>query len=219
MSSPRHSSALAVAVVTGSHPYDVRGFQRLLRSIPGADCYPQHLEDFVESDQQARAWDVVLFYMMPEPEPPRGNGGWEARIGPALEALGTTQQGIFVLHHAILAYWDWPFWSGIVGIPNRHLRGEHGYHAGQQVRVHIADPAHPITRGLAPWMLVDETYEMDEPGADSQVLLTTDHPQSMRAVGWARGFKEARVFCLELGHDDRAFADERFREAVSRGLQ
>ena len=112
MSSPGHSSALAVAVVTGSHPYDVRGFQRLLRSIPGADCYPQHLEDFVQSDQRSRAWDVVLFYMMPEPEPPRQNGGWEARIGPALEALGTTQQGILVLHHAILAYWDWPFWWG-----------------------------------------------------------------------------------------------------------
>jgi uncharacterized protein len=213
------SRDLSVAVVTGCHPYDVRGFQRLFRSVPGADCYFQHLEDFVHGADRAREWDVVLFYMMPEPEPPRSSGGWEGRIGSVLESLGTSDQGIFLLHHAILTYWDWPFWSDIVGIRQRRLWGDHGYHHGQDIHVQIADPDHPITRGLAPWSLVDETYEMDEPAADSQVLLTTDHPQSMQALGWVRTFGQSRVFCLELGHDDQAYANAELREVVRRGIE
>ena len=36
----------------------------------------------------------------------------------ALEELGTTSQGIVLLHHALAAFPQWPFWSKLVGIPH-----------------------------------------------------------------------------------------------------
>ena len=94
--------------------------------------------------------------------PPEDAPGYEGRIGKVLETLGEKNQGVFLLHHAILTYWGWPFWSDVVGIGDRHLRA---YHHDETLRVEIADPDHPITRGLSPWTIVDETYEMDEPVA------------------------------------------------------
>ncbi len=210
---------VTVAVITGGHPYDVRGFTHMFRRIRAADCYIHHLEDFVCAGAQAQEYDVALFYTMPEPQPPRNTGGWEDRIQPALEELGTTEQGIFLLHHAILTYWDWPFWSDIVGIRQRHLWGEHGYHHDQEIRVRISDQDHPITRGLTDWTITDETYEMDEPAADNRILLTTDPPQSMTAIGWTRTFRQSRVFCLGLGHDNQAYADDGLRQVIERGIQ
>ena len=35
------------------------------------------------------------------------------------------------------------------------------------------------------WEMADETYMMDEPGADSEILLTANHPRSIeRAIAW-----------------------------------
>lgn len=56
-------SEIKVAMVTGHHEYDVVDFQQLLRSIPGIDFYPQHMEDFVlDSDQARKQYDVIAFY-------------------------------------------------------------------------------------------------------------------------------------------------------------
>ena len=44
---------LKVAMITGHHEYEVVPFQRMLRSLPDLDIYPQHLEDFI--------WDTAYF--------------------------------------------------------------------------------------------------------------------------------------------------------------
>jgi type 1 glutamine amidotransferase len=53
---------------------------------------------------------------------------------------------------------------------------------------------------------------------DSHVLLTTDHPKSMRTIAWTRQVGQARVFCLESGHDRVTFADPNFRTVLGRGI-
>ncbi len=205
-----------VAVVTGNHPFDVPAFHALFRSTPGIDAYVQHLEDYAGSSAEVRAgYDVVLFYNM-HTETPTGKGPWPAKATrAAVEALGDSRPGIFVLHHAILAYPEWPLWSELVGIPDRRF----GYHHGERIRVDVASPDHPITRGLASWEMVDETYTMADAGPDAEVLLTVEHPRSMRTIAWTRRFREALVFCLELGHDAAAYADPAFRTVVARGIQ
>ena len=47
------NSQVKVAIVTGHHEYDVINFQRMLRSFPDIDFYPQHLEDFILDDEEA----------------------------------------------------------------------------------------------------------------------------------------------------------------------
>lgn len=209
-------SDLRVAVVTGGHPFDVIGFHNLFRALPEADCYIQHMEHYTTTPPETRAgYDAVLFYNMHMETPTGEEPRWtEKGIKATLEELGETLQGIFVLHHAILAFPDWPLWSEIVGIPDRRF----GFYHDESIHVEVANPEHPITRGLAPFDLVDETYTMQDAGPGSDILLTTDHPRSMKTIGWTRQYKKARVFCLELGHDNAAYANPNLRTLISRGI-
>lgn len=213
---PRSRKA-TVAVVTGGHPFDVPGFHALFRSFPDADCYIQHMEDYISDNGKVRdAYDVVLFYNMPRGVPSEDAPGYEGRIGKVLQRLGETEQGVFLLHHAILAYQDWPFWSEVVGIANRELDS---YHHDERLVVEVEDLDHPVTHGLASWEMVDETYVMADPDSTSRVLLSVDHPKSMKAVAWTRMLKNARVFCFQSGHDNQTYADPHFRQVVRRGIQ
>jgi trehalose utilization protein len=201
---------VSLAVITGAHPFDVPAFHTLFRSLAGVETYIQSLDDFVADWGQVReAYDVVLFYNMhmDTPAPPEA-------VGAALERLGQTPQGVFILHHALLAWPQWPVWSALVGIPDRGF----GYHIGETIQVQVADAGHPITRGLTGWEMVDETYTMADAGPDSQVLLTVDHPRSMKTLGWTHQVGQAPVFCLELGHDPTAFRHPMFREVLHRGI-
>ena len=204
------------AVVTGQHPYDVPGFIDCLNALEGVAAYPQHMEDFCADAGGARAtYDAVVFYNFHQATP-TGEGAWyEAPMKAALERIGSTEQGIVVLHHAILAFPQWPFWTELVGIEDRSF----SYHVAQTLEVQIASGDHPITRGLAPWTQVDESYLMASPGEGSEALLTTAHPKSMRCLAWAREFGKAQVFCLELGHDRTAYENPSFREVLARGVQ
>ena len=67
--------------------------------------------------------------------------------------------------------------------------------------------------------MVDETYSMASAGQDSHILLTTDHPESMRVLGWTRQFRKSRVFCFQSGHDNLTYVDPNFRKILLRGIQ
>ena len=170
------------AVITGGHGFDVLNLHRFFRGLPGVDAYIHHMDDFASSRASARdGYDVVLFYTMLMDGPTDDGGPWYAgRPKTALEHLSETEQGIYVLHHAILAYPQWPVWNEMVGIQDRSL----GHHPEQTLRVEISNSEHPITTCLNAWAMADETYIMGEPGADSDILLTADHPKSMRAIAW-----------------------------------
>jgi hypothetical protein len=203
--------SVTTAVVTGGHGFDVPRFHHLFRGLTGIDAYIQHLEEWSTCSEQMRdSYDAVLFYFMPTEGPAEGKPPKAA-----LEHLGETMQGIFVLHHAILAYPKWPVWNEIVGIEDRSF----GFYDDQHMQIEVADPEHPITRGLTGWEMTDETYTMDDAGPDSEILLTVDHPRSTRTIAWTRQHKRARVFCLELGHDNSAWSNPHFRALVERGIQ
>ena len=211
MNSLPETDKITVAVITGGHTFDVPGFQAIFRDMPDVESYIQHLDNFVADVGQVRAeYDVLLFYHMP-----RGAPAEDSKTKTVLEQLGTTGQGLFLLHHAILAYDDWSFWSDLVGIPDRRF----GYDMAQTLQVEIANTEHPITQGIAPWTMVDETYSMADAGADSIPLLRVNHARSMNTLAWARKFREARVFCFQSGHDSQTYVNPTFRQVVLRGIQ
>ncbi len=212
----QHDRRVRLAVVTGGHGFDVVNFHRLFRRFVEVDAYVQHLEDFANSSQQVRdAYHAVLFYFMPTQDPTEERRARHAGTPlSALEHLGQSEQGIVVLHHALLAYPTWPLWGQLVGIEDRSF----GYSDGQTLCIEVADADHPVTRGLGSWSMVDETYSMADPGGESTPLLTTDHPESMRTLAWTRTHGRARVFCLESGHDNLTWMDHNFREVLRRGI-
>ena len=203
-----------VAVITGGHAYDVPTFQQFLRKMARIDCYLQNLEDFVNGRDKCSWYDALVFYNFHQPTPTGQEKGWERGIMDTLKLLGHSNQGIVVLHHALLAFPNWPFWSELVGIANRTF----DYYHDQQVPTQIADEDHPITLGLQAWEMTDEIYQMDSAGPDSHILLTTQHPRSMRTLAWTKQFGQARVFCYEGGHDELTFTNATFQTVVEHGI-
>ena len=106
-------------------------------------------------------------------------------------------------------------WHQLVGMTGRH---QFTYHPDQTLRIHVADQAHPIVRGLTDWEMVDETYTTPDLAPDSTVLLTTDHPNSMRHIAWTRQYRNARVFNFQSGHDKVTWANPTFQEVLRRGI-
>jgi type 1 glutamine amidotransferase len=133
----------------------------------------------------------------------------------ALEHLGSTRQGIILVHQALVDYYKWPVWHDIVGTADREGCG----HAGnQKFRVDVANPEHPITEGLASYEFVDETCLKPQPGEGCVTLLTTEHRLSGRAIAWAQQYKQSRVFCFQSGHDAQAWSNPNFSEVLRRGI-
>lgn len=210
------NDSVKTAVVTGGHAFDVPRFHEMWRTMPEIDAYFQDIENFAADCGKVRTWyDVVLFYHfnMPAGVLDEENKS-HRRIIQMIEQLGDTEQGIVVLHHAIVAHPRYSPWSDVVGIRDR----ANDYFTQQTIRVQIAEPDHAITRGLANWEMLEETYSMGEPGEDCTPLLVVDHPNSMKALAWTRRHKNARVCCLQPGHDDQAYANPNFRTVLSRGI-
>jgi len=216
------NSPIRVAVVTGGHGYDVPNFHQLFGSLEGIDATIQHIDDFASSTEQVRdGYDAVLFFVMLLETPTEEGQPWyRGKPRTALTHLGKAKQGIVVLHHAVVAYPEWDVWDRLVGIEGRHTDPERGFsfHNGETVPVTVADAEHPITHGLSDWEMVDETYVMPDAGADSRVLLTTEHAKSMKTLGWVRQHDNSRVFCLQSGHGPDTWAEVNFREVLRRGI-
>ncbi|GAA1882876.1 ThuA domain-containing protein [Asanoa iriomotensis] len=199
---------MKVAVITEWHPFDVVNFQRLFWSFDDIEAYPQPWDIFCK-DPGRDGYDALVFYNMSFPAPASD----DSRRRYLEDSFGTTGQGIVLLHHAILSYETWPFWDGVSGTRDRRFT----YHPEQELRCAVVGD-HPITRGLGDFTVVDESYAMAEPAEDNDVLITTDHPRSLRALAWTRTYRNSRVFCYQSGHDDTTWRDPTFRTVLRRGI-
>ncbi len=197
---------MKIAVVTGEHGFQEKEFDAVFKSMDGVQFVREDLDDFV-ADPNQQEYGTVVLYNFHRPYPTDAQ---------ARAILGLTErgQGLVILHHAILAFPDWDAYSEMCGIDERGF----GYHPRQTLHVQVADATHPITEGLAPWEMGDETYTMKSAGTDSTLLLTVDHPNSMAVLGWAREYGNSRIFCLQSGHDDVTFSNPNFREVLRRGI-
>lgn len=207
---------IKTAVITGKHPFDVPAFHTAFRSMPEIDFYAQDMEDFAADIGERRAeYDALLFFNFHQETPGNAGSPGDEATKTALETLGDSEQGIIILHHALLAYPDWPLWASLVGIQVSGWR----VHMDINLSIQVANPRHAITKGLSDWVMLDETYVMGEPDANSEILLFTDDARSMRSIAWTRRYKNARVFCFQSGHDHNAYENPNFRRVVSRGIQ
>ena len=220
MTESQHPKAdkIRVAVVTGGHPFAVPAFRDMFDRMPRLDVYLQDLDNFAASkrDSTYDMYDVFLFYNMHASGILSVRKDMDQSITDALNQLGETKQGIFVLHHALLAFPDMQVWSDICDVQNRKLRG---FKRPEPIRTLVADREHPITKGLDDWETTDEIFLIDPPSRASEVLLATDHPESMEALAWWHRYRNARVLCYQAGHDGRAYTDPNYQTVLSRGIE
>jgi hypothetical protein len=169
----------------------------VFRHLPDVDFYPQAIDEFTAEPEIAAAYDVVLFYTMHRFQPGDELPWYQEKLFSTLEQLGRKNQGIGILHHSLVAFPQWSFWSELVGIAERETIQAHW---GETVSTQVQDAQHPITQGITGWTMRDETYQMAEPEDDgnNHILLTTNHPKSMKALAWTRTFVAAVSSVIRL---------------------
>ncbi len=160
-------------------------------------------------------WDVVVLHFM----------DWEIP-GPGAEARNnlirfvSSGKGLVLTHFACGA-WDnneWPEFRKLAGRiwdPKLRAHDPHG-----TFRVEIADPDHPVTRGLSAFDTLDELYTCLAGETAIHVLAKATSKVDLKEypIAFVLDYGNGRVFHSVLGHDARAYASQGVRELLRRGV-
>jgi type 1 glutamine amidotransferase len=131
-------------------------------------------------------------------------------------------KGIIVLHHALLNYQEWPWWYEEVVGGRYRLQREGNYPSStvkndQQIAV-TPEGEHPVTAGIGPFQIVDETYKGMYFSPRDRPLLTTTNPNSDRLLAWIGPCSTSRVVAIQLGHGHTAHRNPSYRALVHNAI-
>src|SRR3954470_22449903 len=115
-------------------------------------------------------------------------------------------------HCASFCFLNSPRYTALVGAPVQK-NGTGG------VETKVADPDHPIIRGLEPFRTWDETYVHTKGNTDRHVLQTRDDQTGSEPWTWTRTQGKGRVFYTAYGHDARTWGHPGFHDLVERGIR
>ena len=210
------SDTLQAAVLVENHPYNVIKFQEMFDSFTDCKCYIQPVDLFVQDNDNKNKYDTVLWYNINWDMPKKGGV-----LQKYLEnEAGAGSQGIILIHHALLNFQNWDLYTEICGLRERGAGIDFKYTHDETVRQRILDPNHPITSGVSDFTIIDETYNLGEPGEPgNHLLISTDNEKSMKTLAWTRKYKNSRVFLYASGHDNRAYDDENYRKIIHQALR
>jgi type 1 glutamine amidotransferase len=213
---------IRVAVVTGGHGFEEKPFFSLFEGYPDIEFAhaPQKDQSEIFEDLSGWAFDVVAFYNLTQ--------DISAKRRENLLALTDRGVGIVALHHSLGSFNPWPEFKRIIG--GKFLMYDQKEDDGQEykrssagggppLKVQIHDPEHPITRGLTDFEVPEEFYGGMWFAPDNHVLLTTDHPQNDKTIGWVREYRKSRVCGLQPGHGPPVYQHPTYRELVVRAIR
>ena len=212
---------IRVLVVTGGHPFEQEPFFQVFKDNP--DITFQAVEHpnahaLLKADA-AQQYDVLVLYDMHQEITDEAKADFVARLKEG--------KGLVVLHHAIASYQKWPEYAKIIGaryyLEKTMVDGvekpvslwEHGVH----FKLHMADPTHPVTRGIKDFEIHDETYKLFDVSSEVHPLVTTDEPKSNKVIGWWKTYGPARVVYLQSGHDHFAYENPNYQQMLRQAIQ
>jgi uncharacterized protein len=208
---PPRPDAVRVLLVTGGHDHDISFYSVLDGQDALAvtvDPYPNAFQSPVGGEK--RSVDVLVLYDMPADLQPVQQEN--------LRAFVESGKGVVALHHAISGRTEWKWWyEEVVG--GRYLfkpfdgRPASSYKHDETMSVRPRG-AHPITVGIGPFRIFDETYKGLWISPRASVLLETDNPTSDGPVLWTFPHPRARVVYLQLGHGPDAHRNPVYRQLV-----
>ena len=210
-----------VLIFTGGHGFDKEQFFKLFKENPEISYeaveHP-NAYDSLKADA-AKRWDVLVLYDMQQEIPEEAKQNFLARLKDG--------KGLVVLHHALCSYQHWPEYAKIVGgqyfLDKTVLEGvEHPastYKHDVDFKIHVADAAHPVTRGISDYETHDETYFGFGVNSDCRPLLTTDETTSTKVIAWAKTYAASRVVYIQSGHDHRGYENPNFQRLLRQAIQ
>ncbi len=208
---PKRSDAVKALVITGGHDHDSDFYSvfddESIRAV--IDPYPNGLQN----DIRKRA-DVLVLYDMLRQTPPEKQK--------SLRDFVESGKGVVALHHAICGRVDWPWWyEEVVGgrwlFEPANGMPVSSYKHDEEISVKPV-VEHPITKGVRPFRIWDETYKGLWISPKVKVLLETDHPLSDKPVAWIGPYEMARVVYIQLGHDRNANLNSNYQRLVRNAI-
>ncbi|MBI3868319.1 MAG: ThuA domain-containing protein [Verrucomicrobia bacterium] len=206
-------AALRVLIITGGHDHEA-AFYGLFDGYQDMG-WPAVTDSALAFKQDIRPkYDVLVFYNFTRD---LDDGGKKN-----LRDFVESGKGIVVLHHGILNFQKWPWWYEEVvgglyrlesknGVPNSTVK------FGEQHWITAAGK-HPITDGITPFRITDETYKGLFISTNIQPLLLTDNPTSDRTVAWVGPCATSKVVFIQLGHDHTPFRHPSYRALVHNSI-
>jgi type 1 glutamine amidotransferase len=139
-----------------------------------------------------------------------------------LQSFVESGGGVVVLHHALLNYQNWTWWTdqavgGSYRLSREGDRPSSSVKNNQQISVTPAEN-HPITSGISPFLIEDETYKGMRFAPKVRPLLTTDHSASDSSLAWIGPDERYRVVAIQLGHGPTAFRNSSYRALVHNAI-
>lgn len=218
-STPQQTNVL---VITGVHKYNVEAFQAMFDSFSGIEYVIEETgEDpgALFSDPEGFQYDVIVMYNF------RQRMEDSAKVN--FMQLMDRGVGLVVLHHGLGGFYDWLQYEELIGatylleeqIRDGILLPRPTWQHGVEMEIEIADPGHPITRGVSDFTILDETYKGWGYHNGNHLLLSTSNENSNQQIAWTRAGANNRIFCMQLGHDEHAFEHPSYRKLLTNGIE
>ncbi len=200
-------------VITGGHDHET-AFYTLFEGYKDLAWLPVASSATAFASDLRSKYDVLIMYDFSRDLDEKGKKH--------LREFVESGKGIVVLHHALLNYQEWPWWYEEVVGGRYRLKSERGVPSstvkdGQQIFVKPAGE-HPITAGIGPFHIVDETYKRMFISPRVKPLLTTDNPNSDRFLAWVGPCASSRVVAIQLGHGHTAFGHPTYGALVHQAI-
>jgi type 1 glutamine amidotransferase len=216
-------SKIRVAIIVGGHGYDKKPFPAMFEAMGDAEFVIRTAQEpdkpHLFDDPNNFPYDVIFLYNM--------SNKLTAGQGENFLKLLDKGVGLVVCHHAITGFQDWPGWPDLIGaryfLNEEMFRGEKGIRSiwkdDVDLKMHVEDANHPITRGLKDYDTCDETYGKWRFLPGNVLLVSTEHPLSNKQIAWVRPQGDRRVFVLLSGHGPLAWNNPGFRHLLSQGIR
>jgi type 1 glutamine amidotransferase len=212
---------IRVLVVTGGHDFEKDQFFKLFQDNPEISyrSAEQPKAQLLFKAEPAKEYDVLVLYDMWQDISDEAKEGFVARLKDG--------KGLVVLHHAIASYQKWPEYAKIIGaryylektVADGVEKPRSVYEHGVHFTLHMADPSHPVTRGVKDFEIHDETYNLFDVSNDCHPLITTEELKSNKVIAWTKTYEGARVVYLQSGHDHFAYENPHYQQILRQAMR
>ncbi len=218
---PAADSTIRVLFIYGGHGFDAGAMTEMLQNLPNMTVtemdYDQAKSLLKPGIQQD--YDVLLFYdycsdIQNTPEEQTN-----------MENLLKEGVNVVFWHHAIMAHFhgDYEMIGGRYHFKTENFLGKEvppsTFEHNVDIDVEIADPSHPIVKGLKPFTIRDEAYGKMSVDPKVHVLLTTQNPKCTKEILWTKEYGKSQVVYLALGHDPQAWKNPVFPDLLTRCIE
>jgi type 1 glutamine amidotransferase len=200
-------------VITGGHDHET-SFYGLFDRYKDLGRVPVAASTTAFQNDLRSKYDVVIMYDFSRDLDEKGKKN--------LRDFVESGKGVVVLHHALLNYqkWNWWYQDAVGGSYRLSREGEIPSSTVKNDQDMLITPegSHPITAGLSPFHVVDETYGRMWISPSVHPLLSTNNPNSTQTVAWISPLAGAKVVAIQLGHGPAIFGHPSYRALVHNAI-